>query len=299
MKQLERLTNCPLCKSGLFLNHNAVKDFSVSKETFNICHCTECQLLFTNPRPKEEHVGSYYQSEEYISHQNKANNPINILYKAVRYYTIKSKVKWLNHHNKNKGVLLDIGCGTGHFLKAAKKSGWEVRGVEPNKQARKIAKKKNLKVQSEISKLDKNQKFDCITLYHVLEHIHSLRKTGKRLNKMLKTGGTLFIAVPIHDSYDSKYYHTDWAGWDVPRHLYHFTQKTVDLFASTFGFTIVETIPMKFDSFYVSLLSEKNSAKENNTFKQFLNGFRIGLKSNISAKRNKGNYSSLLFILKK
>lgn len=295
----ERLNKCPLCSSGLFLNHTEVQDFSVSKENFMLCKCTSCHLIFTNPRPDIKNIEKYYQSEDYISHQNKSTNLINILYKWVRNVTIKSKVSWLNRYTEKKGSLLDIGCGTGYFLSAAKRNGWKVYGIEPNDTARKIAADKKLKISENIDEFKKNKKFDAISLYHVLEHIHNLRKTGKKIVELLKDNGTLFIAVPNLASYDAKSYGTHWAAYDVPRHLYHFNQDTLKAFAEEIGLQIVAIEPLKFDSYYVSLLSENYLNPKSNKLVRMINAFIKGYKSNTWAKKNNKNYSSLLFILKK
>lgn len=295
----ERLTKCPLCKSGLFLNHAEVKDYAVSGEKFLLCQCTNCKLIFTNPRPKQEEISQYYQSENYISHRNKANNLTNLLYKTVRQYTLRQKVNWLNQYSSHKGNLLDIGCGTGYFLQKANQNGWKTEGIEPNSLARKTAKKKGLKIFSDLIKIKEGNKYQAITMFHVLEHIHDLRKTAKRIVSILEDEGTLLIAVPNYDSLDSKIYGEKWAGLDVPRHLYHFTKETMQVFAEKMGLYIAHTEPMKFDSYYVSLLSENYLKKDENKLQQLYKGFMTGLKSNQWAKRNKANYSSILFILKK
>jgi len=299
MNQRERLTKCPLCKSGLFLNLKEITDHAVSKEKFIICQCSKCELIFTNPRPEQANIQSYYESEDYVSHQNKSNNLTNFLYKIVRFYTIRQKVNWLNTYNEKKGSLLDIGCGTGYFLKAAQKSGWKVTGIEPNKTARKIAKDKGLKVFSELEKTNSKNLYKCISLFHVLEHVHELRKSVKKLIYQLDKNGVLMIAVPNHSSWDALHYGEYWAAWDVPRHLYHFNQKSMEYFANEFKLKIEDIRPMKFDSYYVSLLSEKYKNPGQVLTKQLTNGFKKGFESNKWAKKNNNNYSSLLFILKK
>ncbi|MCH6199148.1 class I SAM-dependent methyltransferase [Aquiflexum sp. LQ15W] len=295
----ERLNKCPLCKSGIFLNHTEIKDFSVSQEKFILCKCTSCDLVFTNPRPDKDNISKYYLSEDYISHQNKATNFINLLYKFVRNITIKKKVSWLNQYTHEKGSLLDIGCGTGYFLSAAKKSGWKTLGIEPNKTARNITKDKNLKVKSHLDQLKEDEKFDAISLYHVIEHVHTLKRTGKKITTLLKENGTVFIAVPNINSYDAKKYGSFWAAYDLPRHLYHFNQSTMQTFANQIGLKIIAVEPLKFDSYYVSLLSEKYINPNKGFIPKMINSIINGYKSNSWAKHNNNNYSSLLFILKK
>jgi len=299
MPYTERLKKCPLCKSGHFLNYKEIYDYSVSKEKFMLSQCVDCKLIFTNPRPSKKHIHHYYQSEDYISHQNKANNLTNFLYKLVRKITLKQKLAWINAFSKERNNLLDIGCGTGYFLNKAKEDGWKVTGVEPNPTARKIARKKDLKVYSTLKKINPEKQFDTITLFHVLEHVHNLRKTGKKIIQYLKEEGTIYIAVPNNNSKDSEIYGDKWAALDVPRHLYHFTGDTMEIFAEEMDLTIIDRKPMKFDSFYVSLLSEKYKNPQSSAIKQLIYGFFYGLVSNISARKNHSNYSSILFILKK
>jgi 2-polyprenyl-3-methyl-5-hydroxy-6-metoxy-1,4-benzoquinol methylase len=264
-----------------------------------LCKCTSCNLIFTNPRPEEESIDKYYQSEDYISHQNKGNNFTNIIYKWVRNITIKNKIRWLNKYSENKGSLLDIGCGTGYFLQAAKNAGWQTQGIEPNNTAREIAKKQKIKVKKDLSNLKKEKKFSAISLYHVLEHIHQLRKTGKKIVDLLEDTGTIFIAVPNHRSFDAKKYGTYWAAYDVPRHLYHFNQETIAKFADEMGLKIISIEPMRFDSYYVSLLSEPYLNPDKGQMARWLKALVTGYKSNRWGKENDNNYSSLLFILKK
>jgi len=292
----ERLTKCPLCKSGLFLNHLVVKDHSVSQESFTICKCCNCNFLFTNPRPDKDHIGDYYKSEDYISHTDKSTNWINLIYKQVRKFTLQQKVNWINKHTPQKGRLLDYGCGTGHFLNHAKNKGWDSIGYEPSPEAASIARKKfNLILYDKVDELNKEKKFDAITLFHVLEHVHDLRGTLELLLKRLKKRGTLFLAVPNFDSYDSKLFKENWAALDVPRHLYHFTQETMQYLAEEFDLRITAKEAMPFDSYYVSILSNNIKYKKKNLIKSIITGY----KSNYKAKNNNKNYSSILFILKK
>lgn len=296
---LERLTKCPLCKSGLFLNNLEIKDHAVSKENFILCKCTKCNLLFTNPRPDKESIAPYYDFPEYFSHEDKAKNLTQLLYQKVRNYSVQKKVKFLSTLHK-KGSLLDYGCGTGALLSHAKNRGWKVAGIEPNAKARAQANLKlKGKVKESLDDLEKDKKFDIITLFHVLEHIHDMKKTVNYLIKSLKSNGYILIAVPNPDSWDAHKYGSYWAGWDVPRHLYHFDISAMENFAETFDLSLVEIKPMTFDSFYVSLLSEGYLDPKQNLISKYFKAFFSGRKSNKEGKNRPGNYSSNLFIFKK
>ncbi|GAB3227071.1 class I SAM-dependent methyltransferase [Algoriphagus aestuariicola] len=295
---LERLSKCPLCKSGLFLNYTEIIDHAVTKEIFVLCKCSNCQLLFTNPRPVQEKIGPYYDFPEYYSHEDKAKNITQWIYQKVRNYSITKKITSIEKMIPT-GSLLDYGCGTGELLVAAKQRGWKIAGVEPNDKARKQASQKlNKKVKASIDELKKNSSFDVITLYHVLEHIHQLRKTVKKIVSHLKSDGYLLIAVPNHQSWDGKKYGQYWAGWDVPRHLYHFGQDSMKKFEEEFGVELKETQPMKFDSFYVSLLSEGYMVKSSTLISKYSKAIRAGLNSNRAAK-TPGQFSSNIFVFQK
>ncbi|MFN3996612.1 class I SAM-dependent methyltransferase [Algoriphagus sp.] len=295
---LERLSKCPLCKSGRFLNYAEITDHAVSKENFMLCKCSDCQLVFTNPRPSQEGIGPYYNFPEYFSHDDKTRNLTQWLYKKIRTYNISKKVSFIETFKK-KGKLLDYGCGTGEFLKAAKKQGWKVEGVEPNEKARRQA---NLKLKNKIKpaleEIKKDSEFDVITLYHVLEHIHDLRKTIKKIISHLNSDGYLIIAVPNYNSWDGKFYGNTWAGWDVPRHLYHFNSSAIEGFKNNFNLELKEIKPMKFDSFYVSLLSEGYLEKNSSLVKRYWKAIINGLKSNRQAK-TPGHYSSNIYVFQK
>ena len=289
----EKVESCPICSSNRFSNFIVVQDYLVSRDSFAIIKCDECNFKITSPRPIKEELGNYYKSENYISHTSKANNPINWIYKLVRNYTLAQKYKLINKRVP-KGKILDYGCGTGDFLRYFKNKGWNIEGIEPDTEAAKIAANKNkIDVLPEVSYIKKN-KYTAITLWHVLEHISDINHVLEQLKPLLDNKGRIFIAVPNVQSYDAQYYKEKWAGYDVPRHLYHFEKSTMKKLMKRHGLKIKEILPMYFDSFYVSMLSEKYKNGKNN----FIAAFKSGYKSNKEAKQNK-NYSSLIYIIKK
>lgn len=294
----ERLTKCPLCKSGQFLNHKELTDYAVSKQSFLLSKCTNCQLLFTNPRPSIEEIAPYYDFPEYYSHQDKSQSITQWIYQRVRNYNISKKVDLIEEFIE-QGKILDYGCGTGEFLQEAKTNRWKVTGIEPNEIAREKANSKlEGKIYSSIEEIKKGSKYDVITLFHVLEHIHDLRKTVKSIINHLNKKGFLLIAVPNYESFDSTEYKDYWAGWDVPRHLYHFNKESMLNFTKEFRLNLIEIKPMIFDSFYVSLLSEKYKNPNSSIIHQYYKAFITGYKSNEKAKKP-GDYSSNIYIFKK
>ncbi len=287
---IEQLEQCPVCGHTEFKDWQEVPDHFLSKENFQLQKCSNCHVLLTNPRPRENSIVKYYKSDSYISHSNQSKSIVGLIYKLVRNYTLGKKLKMLERY-AFKGKLLDYGCGTGHFLARAKKIGWQVQGVEPDADARALAQGElGDEVKASVHELD--QSYNVITLFHVLEHVHELEVTLKQLISRLDKNGVLFLALPNYLSHDAEHYGEHWAGYDVPRHLYHFNQRSVFQLSKKYGLNIVSTIPMKFDSYYVSMLSEKyrgNSAS-------FIKGMLRGYKSNRKAKRSK-EYSSLIYVL--
>ncbi|WP_456378241.1 class I SAM-dependent methyltransferase [Lutibacter sp.] len=273
------------------------KDYTVSDENFDLVYNAEFEMLETFPQPKEEDLGNYYESEEYISHTDSNKSMLDKVYQIVKKDTLNKKVKLINSFKTKNRNLLDVGCGTGDFLLNCKNNGWSVVGVEPNDNAKNNAKSKlgankDSVIYSELSKI-KSEKFDVITLWHVLEHVPNLEVYISNLKCLLKPNGVLVIAVPNFKSYDANYYKQFWAAFDVPRHLWHFSKKSIQLLFLKDKMNVVKILPMYFDSFYVSLLSEKYKTGTTN----FMKAFYIGLLSNLKALRTK-EYSSLIYILK-
>ena len=271
-----------------------IKDHSVSNEYFELKKNSKYGFLETTPLPDVSELVKYYETEEYISHTDSKRNLFEKVYHLVRNYAIKNKITLINKE-QTKGQLLDIGCGTGDFLFAAKNNGWKVTGIEPNEKARNIANKKNNNSVFDNSQLNnlKENSFDVITLWHVLEHLPNLENDILIFKKLLKPSGSLIIAVPNYNSFDANYYKEFWAAYDVPRHLWHFSQNSIKSLFNNFNINLTNTLPMKFDAFYVSLLSEKYKSGKKNIF----NAFYIGLRSNLKAFRS-SEYSSLIYVFK-
>ncbi len=294
---MENLFACPKCKSSDFKPFLQCVDYTVTKEKFNIVSCKQCGFKFTNPRPDSKLIHKYYESENYISHSNTNSGIFNKLYHSIKKIAIKNKICIIEElHPKNK-TLLDIGCGTGSFLGAIQTKGWNVKGIEPNEKARNTAIEThsiNVLDETELINLPKNS-FSVITLWHVMEHVHNIKQRTYEIYNLLETGGYAIIAVPNHTSWDAKHYGEYWAAYDVPRHLSHFSPQTIKELFKDSNLKHVKSLPMKFDSYYVSLQSEKYR----NSFLQPLKALLIGLYSNIKANKNAENYSSVIYIFKK
>ena len=268
---IENIKICPICKGAKFRTRIECKDHMLTSENFTLTECDNCSFLFTNPRPDIHTIGNYYNSNEYVSHSNKANSFINTTYKIARRFTLHNKLKIINAISPAKSIL-DYGCGTGEFISLCQKKGWKTIGFEPDKSARDQAKiLSNTNILSTLKQLNDIPQISLITLWHVLEHISDLNRTFDLLKSKLNENGKFLIAVPNYKSYDSTLYKEFWAAYDVPRHLYHFSMQTMKLFLQNHGLKIYKTIPMKLDSFYVTMLSEKYKNGNANYIKSFIN----------------------------
>lgn len=270
----------------------SVKDYSVSGENFDLLLDEELELLKTHPQPTPEKLAHYYESEDYISHTDAKRSLFEKVYHFIKRKAIRKKVALILSLHPEKGSLLDIGAGTGDFLHEANNQFWKCTGIEPSEKAKAIALNKGVSFSQNLEELE-DQHFDVITMWHVLEHVPDLEKQISELKRLLKPDGTIVIAVPNYKSFDAQHYGKFWAAYDVPRHLWHFSKISIEKLFTRKDMKLVKVLPMYFDSFYVSLLSEKYKNGKMN----FVKGFFIGLLSNLKAKRN-FEYSSHIYIIK-
>jgi len=269
-----------------------VKDYSVSQETFDLYHDKNLDMLITHPQPNLDILGKYYESADYISHTDSKRTLFEKAYHFIKNIALKNKLNLINLHQPSKGLILDIGAGTGDFLSVAQKDGWKTVGVEPSDKAKAIAKSKGVSFVENTTELE-SQMFDVISMWHVLEHVPNLDEQIKELKRLLKPNGTLIVAVPNFNSFDAKHYGKFWAAYDVPIHFWHFSKTAIQKLFGNENMKLEKVLPMKFDSFYVSLLSEKYKTGKMN----FISAFFIGLTSNLKAIKTH-EYSSHIYIIK-
>jgi len=289
------IKNCPVCNKSNFSKHLESKDFSVSKESFVVVSCDTCDFHFTNPRPSDENLGKYYISDHYISHNNTRRTLFEKIYQLVRRIAINGKFRLISTFFRS-GRILDVGCGTGDFLNKCKSKNWETKGVEPSEIARNQAinnHKLDVEESTDLSKLE--GEFDIITMWHVLEHVPILNETLVQFNQLLSKKGKIIIAVPNLESYDAKYYKEYWAAYDLPIHLYHFSKKSICTLFEKHGFSLRKTKGMKFDSFYVSMLSEEHISGKKN----FIKSVFVGVISNLYGFFGKRGFSSSIYVFER
>jgi len=290
--ELEKIKACAICGGESHKKHIEGKDHNVSGRFFTISECLECGFRFTNPRPKEEYIYKYYQSKDYISHSSTKKGIINKVYHLVRHYQFYKKRSIIHKiSNIKKGKILDIGCGTGDFLKYMHSSGWETDGVETDKGAKLVAEKNiGKKIEKSLDHIKEEKKYDVISMWHVLEHVYNTKDYLKKINKLLKKDGVLVVGVPNCASYDAKKYKENWVAYDLPIHLSHFQKNNIKELAKKNSFELKYIKPLIFDAYYIGMLSAKKSGSS------IVVGFFHGLVSNLKAKKS-GEYSSLIYFL--
>jgi 2-polyprenyl-3-methyl-5-hydroxy-6-metoxy-1,4-benzoquinol methylase/predicted RNA-binding Zn-ribbon protein involved in translation (DUF1610 family) len=299
-KQMNKLTinTCPLCGGTHLVKKMTCTDFYASGEQFDLLQCENCGFQFTQGFPVEKEIGKYYETPDYISHSDTKKGMMNELYHLVRSRMLQKKAQLINNiTGKTSGKILDIGTGTGYFSHTMQQKGWQVEAIEKSEQARSFAKKNfNLDIKDDSGLNDfSSGSFDVITLWHVMEHLEHLNETWERLHELLKDDGCLVVAVPNCSSYDAQKYKEFWAAYDVPRHLWHFTPDSIKKFGEKHNFTLVNHLPMPFDAFYVSILSEKYKESKSSLVK----GMFAGTLAWFSSLSNKEKSSSIIYVFRK
>ena len=279
----------------------SANDHLVTGRKFDILKNLETTILETHPRPTKEELPIYYDSENYTSHNDKSGGIVSFCYRTIKSISTSRKIrigqKSLSKKTpQNKTRLLDVGCGTGDFLYSCLKKGWQINGIENNRNA-----KNNFRTEVSPFIFDdfeflksQPERFDIITMWHSLEHIIDLKQTILNMKKLLTNKGVIVVACPNHKSFDAMFYKESWAAYDLPRHLWHFDKDSISKLFSEHNMQLAKTLPMYWDSFYISILSEKIISKKN----KFLKGSIIGLLSNVSAIFSK-EYSSLIYVFNK
>ena len=269
--------------------HCETQDYLVTGEVFQVYLDEKKIIGKTIPVPKKEEMYKYYDSNQYLPHFSNKNNLMAILYSMAKKYMHRKKLGWMRRHLKHNSSVLDYGCGTGDFVRYLRAKSIKAYGYDPN-----------IKFNSSDSVFLTNDptwgknKYDIIFLWHVLEHTHNPFVLFQSLKKSLNKNGKIFIAIPNFKSFDSKYYRKYWAGYDLPRHIWHFSRKSIYKIAKQNNFKIHKEKKLILDAIFVSFLSEKHKS----SFFPLLQGLIIGAISIFLSFFTKES-SSFLFVFNK
>ena len=230
---------CPICEKKDCKILFSARDILYSTEgRFDVVKCSKCGLIRLNPRPQETDILKFYPLYEYKSYGLKKKS---LLQRYIETLGISKKCKIVERIS-NRGNILDIGCGNGIFLRQMAKWGWNVSGIEINKAVvDSIPDRRKLNIKwgklSDFTFAD--EYFDAITMWHVLEHLHYTGNTLENIRSILKKDGVLIVCCPDVDSMEAKLFGRYFSGFDVPRHLYDFSPRSLEALLETSGFTII------------------------------------------------------------
>ena len=257
--------NCPLCgkkKAKLHLSHKT-KSPSGENTIFNLFKCSICDLLFIYPRPSDEvlrtyYLGSYYSYEARINSVSFGDSPLS-RYVLHRYYGYKHiEIKNVTIWHKflafflktlffnippyiKDGKVLDIGCGSGNYLYKLNKIGWQIYGLDIDKDACNFA-MDSVGVEVYCGNIfDANYPdnfFNVVTMWHTLEHVSDPLSVLNECKRIIKNNGWLFIGVPNTDSLEFSLLKEKWMHLDIPRHLFDFQPKNLKILLEKAGFEI-------------------------------------------------------------
>ena len=213
----------------------------LSKDTFNVVECA-CGFKFINPRPDPKEISKFYNLDTYHPHQ-KGSGLIYFLFKMSRYLTYSWKMSLIKKYSSNNIVHLDYGGGDGSFSKYVRYFNIKSYSYDP------IADKSN-------KTIDKDKKYNIVTLWHSLEHIHDLDNFFNTLDCIVNNG-RIIVAVPNFNAFEKKYFKDAWAAYDIPRHLYHFDHITLEKLFYKKGYNLIDKRRMILDTIYISFLSRK------------------------------------------
>ncbi len=290
--------SCLVCGSTDLAAFLSAKDHLVSGKNFVLKRCSACGFTLTADPPDENDTTKFYLSEDYISHSDKKQSLTDRVYHLARNYMLRKKYNLVRKvSGREPDTLVDIGSGTGYFADYMNKNGWRVTGIELSENARQYSISRfgfRAVAPTEISGI-KDGSVDCVTLWHVLEHLYDPVMWLKEIRRILKDDGKCIVALPNIKSADAEWFGNEWAALDVPRHLWHFTPETLPAFINGYGFICQKVIPMPLDIYYISTLSYKNRG----CHLPLVRGMITGLFLTVRSLHVKNRASSLIYVLAK
>lgn len=215
---------------------------------FAVVQCRHCSLRYTNPRPDAACIGRFYPGD-YKPHRRPrkmdADRPSSWLGRlSGRSVERRGELPW----EGPPGRLLDFGCGGGSFLKRMADRGWQVTGLDAAVGAVREV-QESLGLTALVGSLPHEDlapaSFEVVTMWHSLEHVHDPLAILAEAFRLLTPGGKLIVACPNIDSWPFRWFGPAWFGLDLPRHLVHFTPKTLTDAMESSGFRVESVRPIR------------------------------------------------------
>lgn len=252
--------NCIVCDKNNTIPFITVMDrLTHNRESFQLVKC-ECNFVYLKPRPDAQEISSYYQSFKYDPHNTINQDVWGKIYQFAQKYSLRWKYNKIASI-KTSGRLLDIGGGKGEFAVFMESKGWDVVLQDSITDVVYTNAGTSIKTVKDLNILKDNKKFDVITLWHSLEHIHDISELYHQINRLLDRDGILLLAVPNLLAPERIFYGNKWAPFDAPRHLYHFQLKSLKNLCEKYKFMIIRKYSLYQDAPYNILLSmSKNTA---------------------------------------
>ena len=232
MNQMVQVTRCFLCGSRELIHFLSAKDrLSPRRESFYLVTCKGCELCLTSPRPEASELMKYYpRSYEPWARKGRglfSRRIYSFYYRLTRRLSVKKGQR-----------VLDIGCGNGNFLEYLAAKGAETYGCDLAPSSLGLAPGiRFFQGTLEESHYPSNF-FDCVVVWHLLEHVDDPRRTLEEINRILKDDGRFLLSVPNLKGLEPRIFKQASLLLDVPRHLYHFSPEPLEKLLRQTGFRV-------------------------------------------------------------
>ena len=289
---------CPMCGGSGQTPYALCTDFTVSKESYTLMRCPDCGIVYTLDPPQEQEMTRYDKIDLKLKLGDAPSGLTNRLYYYIRRRMLKRKARIVETQSyRIGGSLLNYGAKTGYFSHKMEKRGWKVTSIEKYHEERLFSLEMFHHRIYDTEELDRlhPETFDVITLWHVFEHCYNPEVLLDRFYNLLRPGGVLVMACPNIRSTDAMHYGPYWAAYDVPRHLWHFYPTSLSQLTHKHGFTLMHRERLPFDSFYISILSERHLKHKMAFMRGLIYGFHSWLVSLVHCDKS----SSLVYVFRK
>jgi len=237
---------CPACDSrdaGVRLE-TTDRLYRTTRQVFRIVECRKCRLLRLDPWPAPGELSRYYPEDYWFANDE---DTASRMAETYRRWVLGDHVRFVRRaiaSSGEEGLVLDVGCGGGLFLRLLRERGHQVAGIDFSCDAAVIAWRRN-GIPVACGSLARAPLADgtcsAITMFHVLEHLYEPGSYLEAAHRLLKPGGRLVVQVPNAASWQFFLLGENWTGLDVPRHLIDFRAGDLEALLDQCGFEVVRT----------------------------------------------------------